>query len=291
MSSHSGGQPIAGDANGVLPALAAVSEISRSPANLAEVSRLLHARGFRCQRPTPGEGMTCIGRIDGYPKDVILIVPPGYRPTDDAQVVLHLHGHNLAHNGAQYFLDHFQYARAFAKSGRNALFVAPISDNRCDEFEQDLAPSGKFRSFMDGVAAKLAGAGLCRDPSVGSIALTGHSGAYRSLATIIGNGDYPASIHELYLLDSMYGRAPEFAAFASRPGNRIWSVYHPWDSNFHDTEKQMSAELDHEGISYYGPSQNIPTAAQLKANRVGFFYSQYDHDYTDTAYLPMLLRQ
>lgn len=136
----------------------------------------------------------------------------------DGLLVLPLHGFNLDHHPLRYMLSHFQYAHELALSKRDAILVVPLSYGQCDDFNQDLADSpAHFRAFVDHVLGAIQGAGLATSADPASIALTGHSGAYYPLGAVIQNGVYSDRINELYLLDATYGRAEDFAKYASAP--------------------------------------------------------------------------
>jgi len=261
------------------------------------LSTLLGIQGFRCdppQAPAQKAGkagpITCIGTIDGYPRDVAIIIPPAYHPKARADLILHIHGFNLDNHPLSYMLTHFAYAQGLMQSGRDAVLVVPLSYGRCDDFNQSLADSpAHFRAFVDHAMAAIQGAGLASTADPASITLTGHSGAYYPLGAIIQNGVYTDRVNELYLLDATYGRAEDFAKYAEDTHHRFWSAYHTYDPSMNEVNPEIMADLKQKGLVYYdAPTANVSEQG-IRANRVGFVVSDVDHDSTSVKYFEQFL--
>jgi hypothetical protein len=257
------------------------------PTDAANLAFLSH--GFQCAPVSPSAGLTCIGRITGYPNEVAVIVPPSYQATQQVDLVLHLHGHNLSNDPLSVMLAKYRPEALFAQTGRNSILVVPGSRGKCLEFQQFLADGPHFQNFIDQLAVLIQGASLSKTAEVHSIALSGHSGAYRSLATIISNGVYADQIQELYLLDSAYGKPLELARFALTPGHRFWSAYHPDDPDQYKTHRAIRKAWDAAGVEYGEFESGTVTERDLRRYQVGIVVSDVDHDKTMTQYFPILL--
>lgn len=269
----------------------AASEVV-SPGAVADpalTAGLLEMQGFKCN-PSAKEGTTCVGTIDGYPREVALLVPPGFRAGDRAALILHLHGFNLDNHPLSYMLAYFRMAQSLAATARNAILVVPLSYGRCDDFNQSLADTaGHYRAFIDRVAAVIQGASLARVAEPASITLTGHSGSYRALAAIIENGIYPERTRELYLLDATYGLAESFERFAADPHHRFWSAYHAWDSDMQAVNPAIMSYLRQKGVPFYVAQGPKVPPRDAESHKVGFVVSDVDHDSTFSKYFQMLL--
>ena len=139
---------------------------------------------------------------------VHLFRPPGY-DRGTAGIVVYVHGYYATVDEA--WRDH-KLALQFAASGRNALFIAP---------EAPAAPEDPptFASLPHLLASALRRARFKAPP--GPLVVVGHSGAYR---TIVRWLDDPA-LHQLILVDALYGNEPEFRAWLDRAAaNRLTLV-------------------------------------------------------------------
>lgn len=272
-----------------VPALAA-DRIADRVADPALTSALLEVQGFKCEAPSAVTGTTCVGTVDGYPREVAIVVPPGFLVRDRADVILHLHGFNLDNHPLSYMLSYFHFAQALAATHRNAVLVAPLSYGQCDDFNQSLADSAAhYRAFIDKVEAILQGSSLVHVAEPASITLTGHSGAYFPLSEIIGNGVYADRTQELYLLDATYGGADAFERFAALPHHRFWSAYHSWDQNMEAVNTEIMRDLSQEAVPFYVSPKPIVPPQEVGTRGVGFVVSDVDHDSTFFKYFQMLL--
>jgi hypothetical protein len=248
--------------------------------------------GFDCV--STAAAARCVGRVEGYPRPVAVVIPVGYERTGGARIVLHLHGFNLSpERPLEAFLSGAddRLEAGFVESGRRAILVVPHSRGRCDDFNASLAGPAAFRRFTANVASLLRSAGLTERPGIETLTLTGHSGAYEPIAAILEGGVHATAIREVYLLDSRYLRAETFDAWVrADAGRRFWSAFIPGGGGTARGHARLLALLAKgpSPVPYVLSSSSIPTLTEL-ASRVGFIHSDRGHSATVGKYFPILL--
>jgi len=244
--------------------------------SLSHQARALEIDGFTCNAPDSVLGTYCYGSNPTYPLMIGIQVPPGYQPTEKAEITLFLHGHNYGPvSTLDQILKRFSVREHVAATQRNRITIYPHSLNKCDEFKTELAPSHKLKPFMEAMIALIQKAGLVQTTELGSIALAGQSGAYAPLAIIVDQELYREQINELYLLDAMYGNAASFTRFAMNPKNRFWSCYLPTSSTKTQNELVMK-NLDQAGINYFNKAGDI-SIENAESSRLGFIEANTTH--------------
>ncbi|MGK5082430.1 hypothetical protein WDW37_03915 [Bdellovibrionota bacterium FG-1] len=257
--------------------------------DFSAVSSDLQHRGFTCNLPVATQSLSCIGRIDGYSGEVAVLIPPRYRVAAFPEMILHLHGHNVEAAPLKKKLAQYDLAHVLAASQRNALMVVPHSTGLCAEYDRELADGPHFHAFVARMGTLFQAVGLAQNSVPGRITLSGHSGSYRALSMIIQNGEYTEQIQELYLLDGLYGRSEVFAVFAQSPNHRFWSVYQPGSEELNRANQKTMEALRGAGIPFFQGS-NVPlNAPMVRGDRVGFAFSDVDHEQVVNKYLPILL--
>ena len=199
---------------------------------LVEVKKKFESEGWCCSSPSE-TGLACRGKMPqgGFPNDIVLMVPPYYRPQKKATFSVFLHGHLMRKDPLTQkvetidtVLRDFGFDQKWARSGRNSILVIPASVGRDTTFkewfnvgrvavrdgEAPIQGKGKFPEFLQFLAQQAQGAGLAKEPQVGSLSFTAHSGGSYPLAGILEQ-DCVASLpcaknltEELILLDSVY---------------------------------------------------------------------------------------
>jgi hypothetical protein len=231
---------------------------------------------FRCSDPDPVRGTYCEGAVSTYPLAVGVQIPPGYLPTEQAEITLFLHGHNYGPiSTLDQILKRFSILEHVAGTGRNRIAVYPHSLNKCDEFKTALAPAKKLKPFLASIVRWMHQQKLTKTLEVGSIALVGQSGAYAPLAMIVDQDQYREQIRELYLLDAMYGNAASFARFALNPKNRFWSNYLANSSTRQQNELVMKT-LQQSGTAFFSKAGPL-TREEAAASRLGFVQANTSH--------------
>jgi hypothetical protein len=231
---------------------------------------------FNCSAPDAIQGTYCEGSTTAYPLAVGIQIPPGYVPTENAEITLFLHGHNYGPiSMLDQILKRFSILEHVASTNRNRITVYPHSLNKCDEFKTALAPAHKLKPFFESIARWMQENQLSKTAEIGSIALVGQSGAYAPLAMIVDQDLYRDRIRELYLLDAMYGNALSFARFAMNPANRFWSNYLPNSSTRQQNELVMKT-LQQSGMTFFRKSGDL-TREEAAGSRLGFIEANTSH--------------
>ncbi len=176
---------------------------------------------------------------------VLVYVPANFDPTPPVAVAVYLHGwYNCIANCAGDVdtactpggppRKASKIISQFEGSKRNALLVLPEA-----KFDQPSGDPGNlekpngFKTLLGEVLQKMAPVlGPLTTADIGHLVVAGHSGAYLATAAIASGGGLP--VHEVWLLDSLYGSEPAFlawikqniAAFGSdNPARRFFDVY------------------------------------------------------------------
>jgi hypothetical protein len=174
---------------------------------LAAMTGMAGITGASPARPSKGvtssseAGGTHI-RVDTRGGPVHLFRPAGYdRRT--AGIVVYVHGYYI--HVDQAWREH-KLARQFTASRRNALFVAPEAPAGPDE-------KSDWEHLRPKLTATLRRAGV--EPPRGPLIVAGHSAAYRTIVPWLAE----PSLHNLILVDALYGNEDDFRAWLDKSQN------------------------------------------------------------------------
>lgn len=207
---------------------------------------------------------------------VAIYIPSGFQPRNSqADVVVHFHGWR---NEVARVLKRYRLPEQLEASQRNAILVVPQGPkNAPDSFDGKLEDSGGFKNFVDeleDVLKKKAGFGVL---TVGHIILSGHSGGYQVMSSIVDHGGLAAPPAEVWLFDGLYARTDQFLAWQKTTGGRLLNIYTP-NGGTRDESMAMMQRLRGEGRSFLAVSEDAMTAEQLRTNRLVFCASTLPHD-------------
>lgn len=209
---------------------------------------------------------------------VAIFVPKGFRRTDKVDFVVHFHGWG---NHVEKALSHYQLIKQFADSGRNAVMVVPQGPyDASDSFDGKLEDENGFKRFMTDVLDTLKQHNVIQSEPLGAVILSGHSGGYQVMSSIVAKGGLSEHVKEVWLFDALYARTELFMDWFKRyPDRRMIDIYTAHGGTKEETEKLM--------ISLKGPPQEIPfiskkeaevTDQDLQKNRLIFIFSDLIHD-------------
>ncbi len=208
---------------------------------------------------------------------VAIFIPKNFRPTKRIDVVVHFHGWRNTVAGT---LEQFHLAEQLVASGRNAILVVPEGPHDApDSFGGKLEDEGGFRRFMDELAVTLRREKdfAPADFSFGRIILSGHSGGYHVMGSILARGGMDSSIAEVWLFDALYGQTEHFVAWADRSHGRLIDIYTDHGGTKDESEKLM-ARLKARGASFiFAEDAKLDSAALMSAGYV-FLHTDLAHN-------------
>ena len=208
-------------------------------------------------------------------RTVALFIPNGFRATDRVDFVVHFHGwrHTVAMTLTNYLLP-----EQLAASGRNAILIVPQGPYLSpDSGDGKLEETNGFRRFMAEALATLKQAGVCsNDAVVGDIILSGHSGGYQVISSIVDHGGMSGQVREVWLFDALYAHSDEFLAWAAAAQGRLLDIYTDHGGTKEDSEA-MIATLRQQGRSVIATNDVSVTPAELAACHYAFLHSDLAH--------------
>jgi hypothetical protein len=206
-----------------------------------------------------------------------VFVPAGFRETGRIDFVVHFHGwrNNVAH-----VLEHYQLLEQFELSGRNAILVVPQGPRDApDSFGGKLEDPGGFQRFMNDVLATLRDRSVLtnRDSALGSVILSGHSGGYQVMASILDRGGLTGQVSEVWLFDALYARADSFLAWLQHQHGRLLDLYTDHGGTKEETERFMTS-LKRLGLDYIAGNESEMPPSKLRPRQPIFLHSELEHD-------------
>jgi len=209
-----------------------------------------------------------------------IFVPKGFRRTEQVDFVVYFHSwrHHVENTLSVYHL-----IPQFVDSGRNAILVVPQGPyDAPDSFDGKLEDENRFKRFLDEVMATLQKNGVIRDEPIGSIILSGHSGGYQVVSSILARGGLSEHVREVYLFDALYARTANFMAwFDKYPGRRMINIYTEDGGTKKETEKLIAAIRERKPpVSFAAVKEADLVPGELKTNQLVFLYTTMEHDET-----------
>jgi hypothetical protein len=206
---------------------------------------------------------------------VAMLVPRGFANRGAVDFIVHFHGWRNTVAGT---LDQFNLADQFTASRRNAIFIVPEGPrNAPDSSGGKLEDADGFKRFMDEAVAVLKERGTIKTNStIGKIILSGHSGGYKVMSSIVERGGLADSIKEAWLFDGLYGQGEKFLLWSQSPGVRLLNIYTDTGGTKTRTEEMMT-DLKQRGTDFLATTDQVVTAQQLKTNRYVFLHSDMSH--------------
>jgi hypothetical protein len=206
---------------------------------------------------------------------VAIFIPKGFRPGKTIDFVVHFHGwgNNVAHA-----LEHYRLIEQFSASHRNAILIVPQGPyDASDTFDGKLEDTNGFARFMTEALNVLETKANFRQPKLGKIILSGHSGGYGVISSILDHGGLNYHIREVWLFDALYGRTEKFVKwFSEEPHVRFIDIYTDHGGTREETEKLMT-DLEHKKTPIVFANEKDAKPAQLQ-NRLVFIYTGNSHD-------------
>ena len=208
---------------------------------------------------------------------VAIFIPKGFSQNGRIDFVVHFHGWK---NHVESVLRHYQVIEQLLASRRNAVLVVPQGPfDAPDSFGGKLEDSGGFARFMKEVSERLQQSPpvKLKPFTVGNIILSGHSGGYQVISSILDRGGLSDHIKEVWLFDALYARTDNFLAWWEKSRGRLINIYTDNGGTKPETE-QMMALLKQRAIPFLAAKETEITAPDLRRNRLLFIHTDLAHD-------------
>jgi hypothetical protein len=207
---------------------------------------------------------------------VAIFVPKGFRPTGKVDFVVHFHGWG---NYVERVLQRYQLIEQFVESGRNAILVVPQGPyDASDSFDGKLEDEGGFKRFMDDVMNTLREERVIRSQSIGRIILSGHSGGYQVVSSIVSVGGLSDHVKEVWLFDALYARTEKFMDWYNHQHGRMINIYTKDGGTKEETEL-LIADLKKKNAAFFEKKEAEVKADELQKNRLIFIFTDLEHDH------------
>ena len=208
---------------------------------------------------------------------VALFIPKGFRETGTIDLVVHFHGWG---NEVTNVLPHYQLIEQFVESGRNAVLVVPQGPfNASDSFGGKLEDPDGFKRFTDEVTATLREKSTLKrkDFTLGKIILSGHSGGYEVISSIVDRGGMTEHVKEVWLFDALYAQTDKFVAWFDRQHGRFLDIYTDHGGTKGETELLIAA-LNKRGTPFLSGQETALKPDDLRTNQLVFIHTELPHD-------------
>src|SRR5262249_18067174 len=139
--------------------------------------------------------------------------------------VVHFHGWRQHLPGV---LDHYKPIEQLVESRRNAILIVPQGPKDApDSFDGKLEDEAGFSRFMSEViqTLKQKSALKKKDAAIGQLILSGHSGGYQVISSIVDRGGLTDHVKEVWLFDALYAQTDKFLAWFEKGNKRLIDIY------------------------------------------------------------------
>jgi hypothetical protein len=213
-----------------------------------------------------------------YTNDTIgIFIPKGFRETSKIDFVVHFHGWN---NNVEGVLKRYRLVEQLIASRRNAVLVVPQGPyNASDSFGGKLEDPGGFARLMKDVEDTLRAKSALTNKTftIGNIILSGHSGGYQVISSIVEHGGLTDHVKEVWLFDALYGRTERFLAWWDQSHGRLIDIYTEHGGTKSETEK-LKEMLKERSTALFSANDTDATRTDLRENRILFLYTDLPHD-------------
>src|ERR1051325_6360227 len=208
---------------------------------------------------------------------VAIFIPKGFRETGRIDFVVHFHGWGNNVEGA---LKGYQLIEQFTESRRNAILIVPQGPrNASDSFGGKLEDPDGFKRFMaETVEALRQKSNLKKkDFTIGNILLSGNSGGYQVISSILDQGGMTDHVREVWLFDALYAQTEEFLAWFDQHHGRLLNIYPEHGGTKAETEKLM-ATLKKRGTGFWAGKEADGDRAVLETCQPIFLFTDLPHN-------------
>ena len=208
---------------------------------------------------------------------VAIFIPRNLRQDGPLDFVIHFHGWRNNMGGT---LNRYKLIQQLMESKRNAILVVPEGPkDAADSFGGKLEDAGGFSRFMPEVmeTLKQKSALKKKDLAVGQIVLSGHSGGYQVISSILDRGGMTDHIKEVWLFDALYAQTDKFLAWLDKGKGRLLNIYTEHGGTKRETE-QMMANLKAKGVTIVAGNETDMELSELPKTGAVFIYTALEHN-------------
>ncbi len=222
-------------------------------------------------------------RDELYPADkhysdrtVAIFVPPGAGQRSEVDFVVHFHGWRNTVAGT---LTQFKLIEQLVASGRDAILVVPQGPREApDSGGGKLEDADGFKRFMTETLATLQQRHLvATNAKLGTVILSGHSGGYQVISSIVTKGGLSNHVREVWLFDGLYAQTDKFLAWAEKTGGKFLVIYTESGGTKARTEEMM-ATLKQQGKRLLAVPDLVALPSELKHNQFVFLQTDLEHN-------------
>src|SRR4051812_35704570 len=208
---------------------------------------------------------------------VAIFIPNRFHETGSIDFVVHFHGWK---NNVAGVLAKYRLIEQLAESRRNAILVIPQGPRDApDSFGGKLEDAGGFARFMAEVRGTIRDKAALKkkDFEIGRIVLSGHSGGYQVISSILDHGGLTEHIAEVWLFDALYAQTDKFLGWFEKGNGRLLNIYTENGGTKKETE-QMMALLKSKGMAILAGTETEMKIGELPRTGAVFIYSALEHD-------------
>ena len=208
---------------------------------------------------------------------VAIFIPKGFREDGPVDFVIHFHGWK---NNVAGTLSRYKLIEQLMESGRNAVLIVPEGPKDApDSFGGKLEDEGGFSRFMAEVVQNLKTKSNLKkkDVAIGNIVLSGHSGGYQVISSIVDLGGMTDHVKEVWLFDALYAQTDKFLAWFEKEKGRLLNIYTEHGGTKKETE-QMISTLKAKGVTVVAGNEAEMKVSELPSKGAVFIYSPLEHN-------------
>lgn len=206
---------------------------------------------------------------------VAIFLPKNFQESATADFVVHFHGW---HNNVTNALVRYRLIDQLIESHRNAILVSPEGPrNAPDSFGGKLEDPDGFKKLMADVLAAIRVHGLLKKSEIGKIILSGHSGGYQVISSIVSQGGLTDHVQEVWLFDALYARTEKFVDWFEHSRGRLIDIYTEHGGTKAETEKLM-ASMKQKNAPLIATTEDQMNSTDLRTNRLVFIFTPLAHD-------------
>ena len=205
---------------------------------------------------------------------VAIFIPNYFRPGKRVDFVVHFHGWNASIDSV---LKRFRLIEQLSGSRKNAILIVPQGPkNAPDSFGGKLEDPDGFKSFMEEIVLYLRAEQLLGKSRIGNIILSGHSGGYHVIASILNCGGLTGNIKEVHLYDGLYGEIEKYVQWIEHYNGKFIHIF----TTNGGTKENSIALMDSMKcwqMPFCYTMEDELSQAMLMDNRIIFIFSNLRH--------------